>query len=42
MAAKSDDVVEKVIRFPNNDVPRYLRNLRQFERESRKVRIIVK
>jgi hypothetical protein len=42
MSAKSDDVVDKVVKFANNDVPDYLRNLRQFEKQSLGVTIIVK
>jgi hypothetical protein len=34
--------VSKVIRFANEDVPRFLHNLRRFEEESRRVKILVK
>jgi hypothetical protein len=33
------DVVEKVISFDNDDVPKFLKNLRHFEDESAKVNI---
>jgi hypothetical protein len=33
--------VEKVIRFQNDDVPQFLRSLDRFEKESRKVRLVV-
>ena len=42
MSAGADNIVDEVIRFANNDVPDYLENLRRFEEESRKVRILVK
>lgn len=42
MSARSADVVEKVVHFANDDVPSYLKNLRQFEKESRKTQIIIK
>ena len=42
MSAKSDNVVDKVVKFANNDVPDFLQNLRRFEEHSRKVRIIIK
>jgi hypothetical protein len=34
--------VHKVVRFANDDVPQYLQNLRRFEQESKKVKILVK
>ena len=41
-ARSGKEVVRKVICFANNDVPEYLENLRRFEEESKKVRILVK
>lgn len=42
ICAQSSGVVQRVISFTNDDVPQYLRNLRRFEKESRKARIVVK
>ena len=41
MAADSCDAVDTVIRFVNDDVPKYLKNLRRFHEESRKVEIFI-
>jgi hypothetical protein len=41
-AGAPHEVVEKVIRFTNNDVPAYLENLKRFEIESRKANIVLK
>jgi hypothetical protein len=38
----SGPTVEKVIRFQNNDVPRFLATLDKFEAQSRKARLVVK
>lgn len=35
---RADGVVEKVIPFVDDDIPKYLENLDRFEEESRKVR----
>ena len=35
-------VVEKIIHFRNDDVPNFLRNLYKFEKQSRKIRIVIK
>ena len=40
MASCSKEPVVKVIRFDNDDVPKYLKNLRRFQAESRRVRIM--
>jgi hypothetical protein len=42
MCANARGVIQKSIRFTNNDVPQYLKNLRQFEKESQEVKIVVK
>ena len=42
ICAKSSNVVERVVAFNNDDVPRYLENLRTFEEHSKKIRIVVK
>ena len=42
MSAGTNDFVEKVIPFQNNDVPNYLQNLAHFEEESRKTRIVIR
>ena len=44
ICAQSSNVVRKVLAFQNDDVPRYLENLREFEKRSRraKSRLIVK
>ncbi len=42
MCTKASGVMQKSIRFTNNDVPQYLKNLRQFEKESQEVKIVVK
>ncbi len=34
--------IEKIIHFTNDDVPKFLRDLDQFEKQSRKSRLIVK
>jgi hypothetical protein len=34
--------VSKRVPFPNNDVPEFLRQFRQFEAESRKVRVVAR
>lgn len=34
--------IEKVIHFRNDDVPKFLRDLDKFEKQSRKSRFIVK
>ena len=34
--------IQKVVPFTNDDVPQYLENLRRFEEESKKVKILVK
>ncbi len=41
MMADSQDAVDMVIHFVNDDVPKYLDNLRRFHEESRKVEIFV-
>ena len=41
MVANSPGAVTKTIRFANDDVPKYLENLRRFREESRKVEIFV-
>ena len=41
MSANSDGIVERAVRFTNNDAPDYIRNLRRFEQESRKVNITI-
>jgi hypothetical protein len=41
MSAGATDVVEAVIPFRNDDVPKYLENLRRFQQESRQVEIMV-
>jgi hypothetical protein len=42
ICAQSQNVVQKVIAFNNDDVPQYLKNLHRFEKESRKARLVVK
>ena len=42
VCAKSSNVVERVVAFNNDDVPRYLESLRTFEEQSKKIRIVVK
>ena len=41
MSVGATDVVERVIPFANDDVPKYLANLRRFQEESRHVEIVV-
>ena len=41
MSAGADSYEEKVIRFQNDDVLDYLRDLARFEKESRKTHIVV-
>jgi len=41
MSAGAGDVVEKVIHFRNDDVPKYLKDLAKFEQESRKVSVSI-
>lgn len=41
MIAASPGVITRVVRFSNDDVPRYLAKLRRFREESRKVMIMV-
>ena len=36
------NAVQKVVSFANDDVPQYLQNLRRFEQESQRVKILVK
>ncbi len=36
------NAVQKVVKFSNEDVPKYLANLRRFREESQKVKILVK
>ena len=38
--ASSEETVRKVIPFRNDDVPRFLRRLRQFQEQSRKARFM--
>jgi hypothetical protein len=38
ICAQSSNVVKKVLAFNNNDVPQYLKNLREFERRSRRAK----
>lgn len=42
MCAKSSGVISRTVAFDNDDVPRFLENLRRFEEHSREVRIVVK
>jgi hypothetical protein len=41
MSAGASDCVEKVIRFQNDDAPKYLENLNKFEQESRRISISI-
>ena len=42
MSAKAgQQVIKKVIPFPNEDVPNYLRQLAKFEQASKKVNLVV-
>ena len=40
--AKSEDRIRRVIQFPNQDVPNFLRDLHEFEKRSRRSRLVVK
>jgi len=42
ISKKSGKKVERVVQFPNDDVPTFLRNLDRFERSSVKSRVMVK
>jgi hypothetical protein len=42
MSAKSASRVVRTIRFRNQDVPKFLKNLDRFERASRKSRLVAK
>jgi hypothetical protein len=42
VCAQSQNGVRKVVSFANDDVPKFLQNLKRFEEESRKVQIVVK
>jgi len=42
MSAGATDVVDRVIPFANDDVPKFLADLRRFEEDSRKVVILVR
>ncbi len=42
MSAKSRERVSKVIRFRNNDVPEFLKNLDRFETQSRRKRLVAR
>lgn len=41
MSAGRTDVITKTIPFLNDDVPKYLENLRRFREESAKVSILI-
>jgi len=42
ISKKTGKPVDQVIRFRNNDVPTYLRGLDEFEKRSKKCRVLVK
>ena len=42
ISKKSGKTVEQVVEFENDDVPMFLRNLDEFEKKSKKCRIMVK
>lgn len=42
MSAKSDNVIDRVVKFANDDVPDYLENLQRFQRKSSRIHIVIK
>jgi len=42
ISKRSGKTVEQVVEFENDDVPTFLRNLDEFEKKSKKCRVMVK